>query len=55
MALVEDVWITTPFSGNFNPGTKLGNTVFLEKTKGLAEVNRLDLNKANSLAIHKVF
>ena len=47
VALVEDVWITTPFSGNFNPGTKLGNSIFLEKTKGLSKDNSLDLNKAN--------
>ena len=55
VAPVEEVWKKTPFSGDFNPGTKLGNIVFLEKTKGLAETNRLDLNKANSLAIQKVF
>ena len=34
VALVEDIWKTTFFSGNFNPGTKLGNSIFLEKTKG---------------------
>ena len=55
LAPVEDVWKTTPFSGDFNPGTKLGNSIFLEKTKGLAEADHLDLNKANLLAIQKVF
>ena len=55
VAPVEEVWKTTPFSGDFNPGTKLGNSIFIEKTKGLAETDRLDQNKANSLAIHKVF
>ena len=53
--LVEDVWKTAPFSGDFNPGTKLGNSIFLENTKGLAKANSLDLNKANLLAIHKIF
>ena len=55
VALVEDVWKTAPFSGDFNPGTKLGNSFFLEMTKGLAKADRLDLNKENLLAIHKVF
>ena len=35
--VVEEVWKTTPFSGDFNPGTKLGNSIFIEKTKGLHE------------------
>ena len=55
VAPVEDVWKTTPFSGDFNPGTKLGSSIFLEKTKILAEADCLALNKANSLDIHKVF
>ena len=55
VAPVEEVWKTTPFSGDFNPGTKLGNIIFLEKTKGLAEADCLDLNKENYLEIHKVF
>ena len=54
VAPVEDVWKTTPFSVDFNPGTKLGNIIFLEKTKGLAEADRFGLNKVNLLAIHKV-
>ena len=33
--VAPEVWKTTPFSGDFNPGTKLGNSIFLEKTKGL--------------------
>ena len=33
--VVEEVWKTTPFSGDFNPGTKLGNSIFIEKTKGI--------------------
>ena len=48
VAPVEEVWKMTPFSGNFNPGTKLGNSIFLKKTKGLAEADRLELNKASS-------
>ena len=51
--VVEEVWKTTPFSGDFNPGTKLGNIIFIEKTKGLPESVRLDLTKKNSQEIHK--
>ena len=50
---VEEVWKTTPFSGDFNPGTKLGNSIFIEKAKGLPESVRLDLTKNNSQEIHK--
>ena len=51
--VVEEVWKTTPFSGNFNPGTKLGNSIFIEKTKGLPESERPDLTKKKSQEIHK--
>ena len=47
--------VVAPFSGNFNPGTKLGNSTFLEKTKVLAEANCYDLNKASLLAIDADF
>jgi hypothetical protein len=52
-AVTAEVWKTTPYSGNFNLGTKHGNTIFVEKTKGLSEANQLDLAKKNSQAIHK--
>ena len=55
ITLGAEVWTTTPYSGNFNPGTKHGNTIFVKKTKGLPEANRLDLTKKNSQAIHKYF
>ena len=51
--VVKEVWKTTPFSGDFNPGTKLGNSIFIEKTKGLPESVRLDSTKNNSQEIHK--
>ena len=51
--VVEEVWKTTPFSGDFNPGTKLGNRIFIEKTKGLPESERPDLTKKKSQEIHK--
>ena len=51
--LGEDVCKMTPFSDNFNPGTKLGNSIFIEKTKGLHEYVRLNLTKKNSQEIHK--
>jgi len=48
-------WKTDPFQGKFNPGTKSGQAIFLEKTKGLAEKDRLELSKSNSAEIHKFF
>ena len=51
--VVEEACKTTPFSGDFIPGTKLGNSIFIEKTKGLPESVRLDLTKNNSQEIHK--
>ena len=33
--VVKEVWKNTPFYGDFNPGTKLGNSIFIEKTKVL--------------------
>ena len=53
--VATEVWKTTPYSGNFNPGTKHGNTIFVEKTKSLSEANWLDLTKKNSQTIHKYF
>ena len=51
--VVGEVWKTTPFSFNFNPGTKFGNIIFIKKTKGLPESARLDLTKKKSQKIHK--
>ena len=51
--VVEEVWKTTPFYGDFNPGIKLGNSIFIENTKSLPESVRLDLMKKNSQEIHK--
>ena len=45
--VVKEVWKKTPLSGNLNPGTKLGNSIFIGKTKGLPESVRLDLTKKN--------
>ena len=52
-SVVEEFWKKTPFSGDFNPGTKLGNIIFIDNTKGLPESVRLDLTKENSQEIHK--
>ena len=41
------VWKTNPFAGKFNPGTKIGSSIFIEKTKGLKEELQLDLTKSN--------
>ena len=48
-------WKTDPFQGKFNPGTKNGHQIFLEKTKGLAEKDKLEFSKTNSASIHKFF
>ena len=48
-------WKTDPCHGNFTPGTKLGQSIFQEKTKGLPENSRLELSKSNSSSIHKFF
>ena len=53
--VATEVWKTTPFSGDFNPGSKLGNSIFLEKTKGLPEADRMDLTKKNAQKIHQYF
>ena len=55
MAAPTIEWKTDPFQGKFNPGTKTGHQIFLEKTKGLAEKDRHELLKTNSAAIHKFF
>lgn len=49
-----EVWKTAPDRGNFNPGTKHGQLIFNEKSKGLPEDKRLDLNRTNGPNIHKV-
>ena len=51
--VIKEVCKTTPFSGNFNPGTKLGDSIFIENTKGLPKSVRLYLTKKNSQEIHK--
>ena len=56
MAAAANVeWKTDPCHGNFNPGTKIGQSIFQEKTKGLPEASRLELSKSNSSEIHKFF
>jgi hypothetical protein len=52
--LPVEVWKTAPDRGNFNPGTKHGQLIFNEKSKGLPEDKRLDLNRTNGPNIHKV-
>ena len=51
--VVEEVWKMPRLSVDFNPGTKLGNRISIEKTKGLPESERLDLRKKKSQEIHK--
>lgn len=48
-------WKTNPFHGNFNPGTKTGQQIFLEKTKGNADGTRYSLTKDNAANLHQFF
>ena len=47
MAAVTE-WKTDPLHGNFNPTTKLGHQIYLEKTKGLPASECLELLKGNA-------
>ena len=49
-------WKTNPFHGNFNPGTRPVQQIFLEKrTDGLADGTRFDLTKDNLVDTHQFF
>jgi len=48
-----EVWKSNPLQGDFNPGTKLGKDIFLEKSKGLPEADRFDLTQENAGEIHR--
>ena len=50
-----EVWTTNHFCGDFNPGTKQGHSIFVEKTKGLATADRLDLSKKYATDLHKYY
>ncbi len=54
-AASEIEWKTNPFNGNFNPGTKTGQVIFIEKTKGHPDGKRFDLSKEHSSEIHQFF
>ena len=46
------VWRTAPDHGDINPGTKHGQTLFMEITKGLPIDQRLELTRSNGPQIH---
>ncbi len=48
-------WKTNPFSSSFNPATKIGQQIFIEKTKGLPDGTRYDLSKENASELHQFF
>ena len=50
-----EVFKTNSFNGDFNPGTESGRKIFIEKTRGLDESDRLDLTKASSTQIQLYF
>ena len=53
--LVPEIWSENMLIVNFNPGTTAGQKLFLEKTKGLPQDQRLPLTRANSPKIMKHF
>ena len=50
-----DSWEVTQFHGNFNPGTKSGQLIFLEKTKGLPAEKSFELIKCDAPAMKQQF
>ena len=50
-APAADSWVDNTNVGNFNPGTKSGQAIFENKTKGLKEDNRLTATKKDAQAI----
>lgn len=51
-APTAEVWKSDPLQGDFNPGSKIGKDIFLEKTKGLPEDKQYDLTNDNAAKIH---
>ena len=46
-----DSWVGNPNVGNLNPGTKAGQAIFENKTKGLKQDNHLTETKKDAQAI----
>ena len=42
------IWNENPLTFNFNPGTVVGQKIFLEKTKGLATAGQLPLSNVSA-------
>ena len=50
-APATDSWVNNPNVGNFNPGTKSGQAIFENNTKGLKEYKRLTATNKDAQAI----
>ena len=48
-------WVVHPYQVNFNPGTKQGEAIFRNKTKGLAADKRFTLQRKGAQAIRRYF
>ena len=48
-------WVVHPYQVNFNPGTKQGEAIFRNKTKGLAADKRFTLQRKDAQAIRRYF
>jgi hypothetical protein len=47
-----EVWTVNPLATNFNPGSKGGNQIFLEKSKGPIDGKRIGDTIADSQTLH---
>ena len=48
-------WTENSFRSNFNPGTTVGQRIFIEKTKGLSDEKHVELTMTNSKHIMEYF
>jgi hypothetical protein len=50
--IVPEVWTDNPLTATFNPGTRAGNQIFLEKSKGPVDGERIGDTIADSKRLH---
>ena len=50
-----EIWKSNPLQGDFNPGSKIGKDIFIEKSKGLADDKRIEWKKSSATKLHSYF